>query len=177
MKTLSQLKLISLALLVLLCLLALPTLAQDDPVPTATALENGSVVVISGEGEEGTTVTVTQPSEETSDAAQDNPIDYILVVVGAVIIVAMLIFGAVLVRYVSKLVPAETAASIYQSGVRMGLELGLNTAARTASPLDDEFFTGLATMRGFEVIKHADGHYEVKTPTATAPQWSKTVSG
>jgi hypothetical protein len=154
-------------LFVLLFVLALPVFAQDgtsEAAPVAT-VESGSVVIVSGDGE-SSVVENAQDGTVIVTPREDNPINYVIVVIAGVVIVAVLIFGGVIVGYVSKLVPPETANSIYQSGVRMGLQLALNNAAQTPTPYDNEFFEGLAQTRGFEVIKHADGHYEVRTPTA-----------
>lgn len=156
-------------LFVLLVLLALPVFAQDgtpeaEAAPVAT-VESGSVVIVSGDGE-SSVVENAQDGTVIVTPRDDDPINYVIVVIAGVVIVAVLIFGGVIVGYVSKLVPAETANSIYQSGVRMGLQLALDNAARTSTPYDNEFFEGLAQTRGFEVIKHADGHYEVRTPIA-----------
>lgn len=103
-------------------------------------------------------------AQDTGDAAAQNPLYYGVVVVLALLLVAALIFGGYITQWLAKLVPPETATSIYQSGVRMGLQLALNQAVLTASPLDEEFFTDLATQRGYSVEKLADGHYEVKIP-------------
>lgn len=85
-------------------------------------------------------------------------------IVLALLILAALIFGARIVKALETLVPAETAASIYQSGLRLGIEFGLQRAQQTASPLDDEFFVGLAKQRGLTVHKDENGVYHVVSP-------------
>lgn len=104
-----------------------------------------------------------------SDAAA-NTLSYVIVVVLAVLLVGAMIFGAYVTGWLAKLVPPETAASIYQSGVRFGFQVALDKAAKTASPLDDEFFTELAQARGMSVEKIVapDGttQYVVKPPAA-----------
>lgn len=107
-----------------------------------------------------------------SDAAA-NTLSYVIVVVLAVLLVGAMIFGAYVTGWLAKLVPPETAASIYQSGVRFGFQVALDKAAKTASPLDDEFFTELARARGYAVekITAPDGatRYVVTPPELPVP--------
>lgn len=131
----------------LLGLFAMPLLAQD--VPRAESTAAATEAIISG------------PELQTIVSAETSPIYYLVVVVLAVLLVAAFIFAGYITGALAKLVPPETAASIYQSGVRMGIELGLNQAARTPTALDDEFFIGLASQRGLEVSL-VDGIYVVK---------------
>lgn len=167
-------RIVSLFVIALLCLLALPSLAQDEP-DAAPAATVDAPIVQNITAEEGSTVNVT-PKDTADGDSSDDPLNYVIVVVAGVVIVAVLIFGGMIVGYVSKLVPPETANSIYQSGVRMGLQLALNNAAQTSTPYDNEFFEGLAQMRGYEVIKLANGRYEVNTPTATQGKgWREAV--
>jgi len=83
--------------------------------------------------------------------------NYFIVVVMAVLLVAFLVFGRYIIRLLTKLVPIETASSIYASGVRLGFEIALNQAAQTTSPLDDEFFEEMARLRGLKVTVNKDG--------------------
>jgi hypothetical protein len=69
-------------------------------------------------------------------------------------------------RFLAKLVPPETASAIYASGVRFGFQIALNQASQTPTPLDDEFFEEMARLRGLQVVKRADGSYEVTQPPA-----------
>lgn len=95
--------------------------------------------------------------------AGNDPLAIVIVVVLALLLVAGGVYGARLTNLLATMVPPETAASIYQSGVRFGLQVALNQAATTATPLDDEFFMGMARDRGLTVVKRIDGTYEVIT--------------
>lgn len=109
--------------------------------------------------------TVTPPAPVQVAAAADSALYYLVVVVLALLLTAAVVFGGYITKYLAALVPAETAASIYQSGVRLGIEVALNQAAKTSSPLDDEFFESMARQRGLVVTKQADGSYSVSLPT------------
>lgn len=113
-----------------------------------------------------------------SDAAT-NTLSYVIVVVLAVLLVGAMIFGAYVTGWLAKLVPPETAASIYQSGVRFGFQVALDKAAKTASPLDDEFLTELARTRGMvvEKITAPDGTVQYVVKSAVTPSPSLPTSG
>lgn len=102
-------------------------------------------------------------------------LNYIVVIALAVLLVAALIFGGRIIPYLANLVPAETASSIYASGVRFGFQIALNRAAQTPSPLDDEFFEEMARTRGLQVIKRPDGSYDVIQPPIVKAQSSNSV--
>jgi hypothetical protein len=108
----------------------LPAFAQDDTTTITTSAFNASTTM-----------------------------NYVIVVVLAVLLTGLLIFGSRMIPYLAKLMPPETASSLYEAGVRFGFELALNQAAQTPSLLDDEFFERMAQARGHRVtvFKDADG--------------------
>lgn len=112
--------------------------------------------------------TFAQDTAETA-ASTGTTLTYVVIIVLALLLVCAQVYGAYVTRFLAKLVPPETAASIYESGVRMAIEAGLNQAAATESELDDEFFLNLAKGRGLPVIKHPDGSYTVQIPSAPDP--------
>jgi hypothetical protein len=100
------------------------------------------------------------PAEDIPNDA-NLPLVYGVVGVLAILLVGAMIYSSTITRYLATLVPPETASAIYASGVRFGLQVALNQAAQTPSPLDDEFFVEMARLRGLTVIKRVDGTYEV----------------
>jgi hypothetical protein len=96
-----------------------------------------------------------------SNAPPTDPIVYVVVIVLAVLLVAALVFGAQIVNALKTLVPPEIAFSIYQAGVRFGLQMALNEAAKTPTDVDDAFFKKLAADRGLIVNRSGTGAYEV----------------
>lgn len=172
-------------LLAALFLLALPVGAQTQPEQAAATAAAGEsaidapvvLAVATDEAGPNVTVNVNLPPTDTSETpgsgipannetAPSSPIYYVIVVVMATLLVAVTIFGGYIINALKALVPAETAASIYQSGVRFGLQVALNQAAQTPGTLDDEFFTEMARLRGLTVVKRIDGTYEVTSPAA-----------
>jgi hypothetical protein len=167
MKNQSPLKLISIILVAVLCLLALPALAQDvtSEAEIAATVESGSVVIVDGEGE---TTVVEETNEGTvivTPPTSRDPLPYLIVFALAAFFIADKVWGGKVTDALKTLVPAETAAGIYQSGVRAGLELGLNQASQTPTPYDEQFFEWLSTQGGYTVNKRPDGKYEVQLPS------------
>ena len=98
------------------------------------------------------------------------PLVYGVVGVLGLLLVGAMIYSSTITRYLATLVPPETASAIYASGVRFGLQVALNQAAQTPSPLDDEFFSEMARLRGLQVTRRIDGTYEVtQTQNHTVP--------
>lgn len=123
-------------------------------------------------------LTVPTFAQDTSSTPVNNTtlaLSYGLVIVLALLLVAAWIFGAYITGWLAKLVPPETAASIYQSGVRFGLQVALNQAGQTPSSLDDEFFEEMASARGLVATKtkNTDGTFSYvltpKPPASTPP--------
>lgn len=110
--------------------------------------------------------TPSEGDEANNETAPASPIYYVIVVVMALLLVGAGVFNGYITNALKTLVPAETANSIYQSGVRFGIQIALNQAAQTPSELDDEFFTEMAKLRGLTVVKRIDGTYEVTTPAS-----------
>jgi hypothetical protein len=165
--------------LVFLLFVLVPVMAQDVPAePT-----NQVVDVIDGTGE-GDTVTceagATCNVEDGNGLTADTPINDILgiglVVVLALLLTVVLVFGPQLVKLLSTLVPPETAASIYESGVRFGYQIALNRAHATPNPLDDEFFLAGAKARGYTVTTLPDGSYVVEPPKFTSTMATPTAA-
>lgn len=110
------------------------------------------------------------PDSTGSPTAPDSPIYYLVVVVLALLLVGAMVFSAHITKFIATMVPPETASSIYQSGVRFGLQMALNQARQTPMTADDDFFKDLARQRGLEVSLLPDGTYEVKyVPPAPTP--------
>lgn len=161
-------RLLLLLIVSLLCIA--PVMGQD-----ATAeVTNQVVEVIGGEGEEspsvsceeGSTCLINEGEEEGSGEVIDqSPVNDSLAIVVIVVLGTLLtgagIYGAYITGWIAKLVPPETAASIFQAGFRFGIQMALNQAAGTAGTADDDFFLEMAKARGLTVNKRADGTYEV----------------
>lgn len=108
------------------------------------------------------------PSEEIPNDA-NVPLLYGAVGVMGALLTGAMAYSSYIMRFLAKLVPPETASAIYASGVRFGLQVALNHAAQTPSPLDDEFFTEMARLRGLQVVRRIDGTYEVTQNLAPTP--------
>jgi hypothetical protein len=150
----------------MLCLLSIPlplTLAQsDDQMQDMTATSAPDPTRDPDNVTAGTPVYLNAPA--------DSPLAYGIVTVLALLLMGAMVFGAYVSGLLAKLVPPETAASIFQSGFRYGLQVALNQAGQTKSPLDDEFFQEMAQQRGLQVIRaqNSDGtfSYAVVQPGA-----------
>jgi hypothetical protein len=158
--------------------MTLPSLAQAPEPTTAPTIDSAPVTIVAEEPaaivteESGgdVTVIVNNPPAEPDDEGgtpnqgqiDNSPITYVIIVVLALIVVASLVFNAQITRLLATMVPPETASSIYQAGVRFGLQVALNEAAKTETSADDDFFKKLAADRGLEVNRLANGLYEVK---------------
>lgn len=174
--TLARIALLSLMILFVF----LPTRAQDA---TAEAALEAQPVSVVGEGtapsitcQEGATCNLNEAPGETLPVPTSSTTE-ILGIAGVIAIVIVLtiglVFGPQIIGYLSKLVPPETAASIYESGVRFGYQIALNQAASTANKYDDEFVLSQARGRGYTVTSMPDGSYHLEPPkfttTSTAP--------
>src|SRR5687768_15898571 len=150
MKILSKsMSVVGLLMLVGLFLLPIAAIqAQDAPTVNATEMPAAPTPIL------------VIPAEEIPNDA-NLPLVYGVVGVLAILLVGAMIYSSTITRYLATLVPPETASAIYASGVRFGLQVALNQAAQTPSPLDDEFFVEMARMRGLTVIKRIDGTYDV----------------
>jgi hypothetical protein len=176
--------LLAFLMLALLSWLLLPTpvMAQleptDDPALTVEAaaptIEPMPVMIVVTPTPDASLATATPTAaptdtgsadgEDNNEAAPTSPIYYVIVVVLALLLVGAGVFNGYITNTLKTLVPPETANSIYQSGVRFGLQVALNQAAQTPTSMDDEFFTEMARLRGLTVVKRIDGTYEVTTP-------------
>lgn len=160
-------RLLPLVIFALFIIFAQPVFAQDETpdVPPAATVEQMPVTVVPTLAPTAApTPPVTPPAAPTTA----DPIAYLIIVVLAVLVVAAGVYGGYITKFLATLVPPETAASIYQSGVRFGLQLALNRAAQTPSELDNEFFVEMARLRGLKVTK-VGGEYVVETPDTLAP--------
>lgn len=152
-------------MVLLLCLGLTPTLTRAQSGPDATL--------------ESTPITTPTPAPGTipTEGAVSVPfLVYVPVGVLAALLIGALVFGGRLMSFLAILVPPDTAAKIYQDGVRFGFQIALNQAAQTPGTLDDEFFEEMARLRGLTVTRRADGSYDVQSGT-TAPSATRVVPG
>lgn len=144
-----------LLLLILFLVMVVPVVAQDA---TAEAVEGPIVVNIESPAEES------EPAVIDQSPVNDTVAIVVIVVLGTLLTGAG-IYGAYITGWIAKLVPPETAASIFQAGFRFGIQAALNQAAGTVGTADDDFFLEMARARGLEVVKNADGSYTVNQPS------------
>ena len=143
------------------------TVASDEAPVNST--------VVSGEVPDTGTVIINNIPE--SDEDNDNqsspvsPIYYLIVGVLALLLVGAMVYNAQIVKFVATMVPPETATSIFQAGMRFGIQVALNEAVKTPTEADDDFFKKLAADRGLLVKRLASGAYEViySEPPTPAP--------
>lgn len=151
MKTLTRFVL----MVALLLMLGLVVQAQDNtsetaPTPVTTAIPGNA-------------------SGTTTSTPVDDTVNSIVLIVLAVLLSGSQVYGAYITRFLARLVPPETAQSLYESGVRFGYQTALNRAALTPSADDDEYYIKEARARGLEVVTLPAGGYQVKIPPRTTP--------
>jgi hypothetical protein len=156
------------------------TMAQDttpevgDIAPVATleaeaTLEAGDAsVTVSNDGQT-TTVTLPAPAAPAAPPAQDNGINWqtIFMSVLAAIIVVDRITGQGLQKVLATLIHPDKAKMLIETGIRIGLQIALNNAAKTPDAADDAEWIRQARDAGFTATLQPDGTYSlVRTNSA-----------
>lgn len=155
---------------------AVSLLAQDDPVatdeltPTVEVLATVEVpdgAVVTPDTGDSPVVVVTTPAAEGLFGANLNQL------VLAFLLVLLVLSNGRLAQLLAKLIPAEFANGIVNSGLNMGLQYALNTAAATPGKTDDDVFIELAKLNGYKATLKPDGSgYDL---TKLSPPGENTV--